>query len=208
MDVEPVGLLGATLLVQLCVMVLIGITNRVLPQGGRLLLRSHCDQAVLAMALVTVTCVVASDEMFRLTAPMFGDLAASRGLSRNTTFVILFVTDLLLTFRLIYVTGGSKSSPFTALLFLLPTVAIFLREPPVRFLTYAILAAALYCFGLLVDRAYTKKVDILRGEIGGGPPDFSIVRTDTPAHAIVSLGCLAIGIMTGYVTRPLPVPAG
>jgi len=160
------------------------------------------------MALVTVACVVASDELYKLTAPMFGELAASAAFTRDTTFFILFITDLGLVFRLIYVTGGSKNSPFTALLLLLPTVGIFLREPAGRFLLYATLAAALYCLGLLVDRAHRMSIDVLRGEIGGGPPDYSIVRTDTPAHAIVNLGCLAIGTLTGYVTRPLPIPVG
>lgn len=204
-EVQPVGLIGATLVVQLFVMLLITVTNRVLPQGGYLLLRSHCDRAVLGMALLTVACLVASDDLYRLTAPMFGDLAFSGALSRNTTFLVLFISDLLITFRLIQVTGGSKSSPFTAILFLLPTVAIFLREPASRFIPYALLAATLYIVGLLIDRSNDKTVDVLRGALGGGPPDFSIVRTDTPAHAIVNLGCLLIGTATGYVTRPLPV---
>lgn len=207
MDVQPVGLLGATLAVQLCVMLLVAVTNRVLPQEGRLLLRPSCDQAVLWMALTTVFCIVASDDLYRLTAPMFGDLAFSGALSRDTTFGALFVTDLLLVFRLIHVTGGSKSSPFTGLLFLLPTVAIFLREPPTRFLSYAALTAILYCLGLLIERSPGGPVDILRGALSGSPPDYSIVRTNTPAHAIVNLGCLAIGITTGYVTRPLPIPS-
>ncbi|MBX3609169.1 MAG: hypothetical protein KF871_04670 [Hydrogenophaga sp.] len=157
------------------------------------------------MALITVGCVVASDELYRLSAPVFGELAFSGGLSRNTTYFVLFVADLLITFRLIQVTGGSKTSPFTAILFLLPTVAIFLREPASRFLFYAALAGGLYLIGLLIDRSHDRPVDILRGEIGGAPPDYSILRTDTPAHAIVNLGCLLIATATGYVTRPVPL---
>lgn len=208
MNIQPVGLLGATLAVQLCVMILIAITNRVLPQEGRLLLRSSCDQAVLWMALVTVGCIVASDDLYRLTAPMFGELAFAGALSRNTTFFVLFATDLILIFRLIYVTGGSKASPYTALFFLLPTVAIFLREPPVRFVIYALIAAGLYTLGLRINKVHPSHVDILRGEDGGGSTLYAEVQTDTPAHAIVNLGCLAIGIATGYVTRPGPIPGG
>lgn len=205
MQIQPVGLIGATLTVQLCLLVLIFLTNRVLPQRGLIMLRSRCDRAALVLSLITVACIVVSEELYTFSAPVFGDLAFPKGLPRSWTYLILFLADLFVVFQLIQTTGGSKTSPFTVILFLLPTIAIFLREPPGRFLLYAVVAAALYILGLMLSRPHDTFIDILRGESGGPQMDYSILRTDTPAHAIVNLGCLAIATLTGYITRPVPV---
>lgn len=205
MQVLPVGLVGATLLVQLGILFLIFLTNRVLPFGGAVPIQTKCDKAVLVLSLVTVSCVIFSDDLYKLSAPMFGDLVPISGISRGTTFAVLFVADLVVVFRLIHVTGGSKSSPFTTLLFLIPTLAIFLREPPSRFLIYGLVAGFLYLFGLVVERRGRHEIYIGSSRSQSVNEEYALIKTDTPAHAMINMGCLLIGLVTGYVTRPIPI---
>lgn len=73
-------------------------------------------------------------------------------------------------------------SPFSAVLFMLPALAIFLREPPERFLSYTFGAAVLF---LLVQ------ADI----------EWHAIK-ENPRHRIassfVTLACLALSTMVGY----------
>ena len=181
MQLQPIGLIGATLFIQLCLLALMFITNRMLPERGVVHLRSKCDRATLVLAIVTVACMVASDEMYRAWAPILGDLAFSSGIGRGATYLLLFIVDLVIAFWLVTLTGGSKGSPYTSTLFALPSLAIFLREPPSRFVTYTAIAAIFYVIGLNAERNRLP-IDVLRGE-GYMGPSYSSIRTNTPAHA-------------------------
>lgn len=204
MQLQPIGLIGATLFIQLCLLLLLFATNRMLPERGFVHLRSRCDRATLVLAIVTVACMVASDEMYRAWAPILGDLAFGSGIGRSTTYLLLFSVDLSVAFWLMTLTGGSKNSPYTAILFMLPSLAIFLREPAGRFVFYAALAAIFYGLGLLAESRRLTPMDILRGDSYMGPK-YSSIRTDTPAHATINLGCLFIATVTGFITRPIPL---
>ena len=186
-------------------MLLLFITTRLLPERGFVHIRSNCDFAALILAIITVACMVASDELYRAWSPFMGDLAFAGGVSRSVTFLVLFTTDLMVAFWLITRTGGSKRSPFTTLLFTIPSLAIFLREPPSRFLTYLAVAAMFYLLGLLASRNRLDGIDVLRG--GDDPPGmpYAMKLADTPAHVTVNLGCLFIAAVTGYITRPVPI---
>lgn len=204
MLLQPIGLIGATLVIQLCLLILLFITNRMLPERGHIHLRSRCDRATLSLALITLACMVVSEEMFQTWAPILGDLSPKSGLSRSGTYLLLFLADLGIAFWLISLTGGSKHSPFTGVLLLVPSLAIFLREPAWRFIMYSLFAAGLYSIGLIMSRRPVESIDVLRGESYLGP-NYSSIRTDTPAHATINIGCLFIATVTGYITRPVPI---
>jgi hypothetical protein len=153
---------------------------------------------------VTLGTLVLSDELYQAWSPILGDLAMHNGIARQSTFPILFISDLIGAFWLVAKTGGSKSSPFTSVLLLVPSLAIFLREPAARFILYSTTAGILYLWGLSRLPGGTHDIDVLRG-IGGLQPSFSEIRTDTSAHAITNIGGLLIATLTGFITRPVPI---
>lgn len=204
MQLQPIGLIGATLFIQFCVLLLLVVTIGAFPKRGFVNLRSDCERVVLGLAFVTLGSLVLSDELYKAWSPILGDLAMQHGFSRQSTFPVLFIVDLMGAFWLVTLTGGSKSSPFTSVLLLVPSLAIFLREPALRFILYSVLAAGLYIAGLVVERSNDGGVDVLRG-MEGPVFSYSIIRTDTPAHAIANLGGLIIATVTGFITRPNPM---
>jgi len=136
-------------------------------------------------ALATLACLVFSEAILENSQPAFGELKLS-GLSTWWAFTIVFILDIIGVSFLIFVTGGSRNSPFSSVLFLIPTLAIFLREPPSKFLTYAFLSAVLF---LLTQGDYLEE-RIRRNKNG------------RKAFLIASLGSLVLSIIVGYATRP------
>jgi hypothetical protein len=89
-------------------------------------------------------------------------------------------------------TGGAKGSPFTSVLFLIPALAIFLREPPKHFLGYAAFIGILYVWSLARERLDD---DDPMEEATRGAVNLS--------HGVVNVTCLAVAMLTGYITRPV-----
>jgi hypothetical protein len=139
-----------------------------------------------AFSLVTLGLLIFSDDVLFYSRPVFGDIVFP-SISRNSAFLIVFSLDILSAAALVLVTGGAKDSPFAAILFALPALAIFLREPPQRFLSYTFVAAVLF---LLVQ------VELEMSEPIRNNPNQKI------AHSFVTLACLGLTTMVGYATRP------
>ena len=136
-------------------------------------------------ALVTIGLLIFSEDVVLSSRPVFGDIELP-SISKDTAFLVVFSVDLLGAAFLILLTGGSKDSPFSAILLVLPALAIFMREPPQRFLSYTFVAAVLF---LLVQ------ADLAWRTI-----------QENPYHRItfmfVTLSCLGLSTMVGYATRP------
>jgi len=96
--------------------------------------------------------------------------------------LITFGADLACLWILIATTGGSFNSPFRPVLFLLPSIAIFLQEPASRVLTY--LAGSLAIF------TYTFKVPLPSMDAR----DRSRYRV---ANSLVSIACLVLAVYIG-----------
>jgi hypothetical protein len=137
-------------------------------------------------ALVTFAALAFSEDVLSTSQPVFKDISLP-SLSRDIAFLFVFALDLIGATYLIWITGGSRNSPFASLLFFLPTLAIFLREPPQRFLSYAFAAAILFILAQM-DRHW---------------PSVEDNPYNRRAHTVVSLGCLALSTMAGYATRPM-----
>lgn len=152
-----------------------------------LLATKNLPSLVLAFALVTLACLAFSQDFILLSKPAFGDVEFP-SLLREDGFLIVFVLDIIGAGLLMGLTGGSKDSPFAAVLFALPALAIFLREPPYRFFLYTALAVLLF---LAFPRPNSAGKAIL----------------ENPKHIVsfqlVTLGCLALSSLVGYATRPL-----
>lgn len=141
---------------------------------------------VLGFSLITLACLAFSQDFVLLSKPAFGEVDFP-SLPRDDAFLVVFVLDIVGAGLLMGITGGSKDSPFSAVLFALPALSIFLRETPARFFIYTALAVTLF---LLFPRPNTAGKAVL----------------DNPKHILafqlVTLGCLALSSLVGYATRP------
>lgn len=191
---QPVNLTMAFAVTQLFLLVIVFFGILVLRAGERKLsvysesprpaTRTH-PVLFAGFALLTLGLLIFSEEVLFYSKPVFGDVELP-GIGRTNAFLFVFALDILGASFLIRITGGSKNSPFGAVLFTLPVLSIFLREPPGRFLWYTFAVAALF---LLVQ------VDMARRDIEENP-------NHRAAFSFVTLGCLALSTMVGYATRP------
>jgi hypothetical protein len=189
---EPVSLATAFVLTQLLLLALVFLGAFLLKSGE---LRPTVYQRMPALnlyglvagfTLLTLALLVFSEDMLSISRPVFGDLQFP-SISKSHAFLIVFLADLFGAAILIRLTGGSLISPFSPILFVLPALAIFLREPPGRFLTYAGLTAYFFIqAGWGLTHSYIQNNRMYR-----------------LTFYVVTLGCLAISTMVGYVTRPV-----
>lgn len=148
---------------------------------------SRLPSMVLGFSLLTLACLVFSRDFVLLSQPMFGDVPFPAW-SREVAFFAVFALDILGAGFLVAITGGMKGSPFSAVLFALPALSIFLRETPLRFAIYTGLVALLFL------------------SFSGSNP-WSAGVLENPKHVLalrlVTLGCLALSSLVGYATRPV-----
>jgi len=140
---------------------------------------------VFGFALLTLGVLVFSEDVLLFSKPVFGDLDFP-SISKPTAFLVVFILDLLGAAILIGVTGGSRDSPFGAILFALPALSIFLRESPTRFFSYTIGAAILF---ILVQSDEETTV-------------FSNNPSYKTSFTWVTLLVLGLSTLVGYATRP------
>ena len=142
---------------------------------------------LLGFALVTLACIAFSQDFVLLSRPVFGDLEFP-SLAQSDAFLVVFTLNIFGAGLLMNVTGGAKDSPFAAVLFALPALAIFLREPPGRYFTYTAFAVVLFL-------AFQK------------PRGLGAAVVQNSKHQatfnFVTLGVLALSTLVGYVTRPV-----
>lgn len=141
---------------------------------------------VFGFALVSLACIVLSQDFVLLSRPAFGNVEFP-AFARSDAFLIVFLLDIVGAGLLIGTTGGSKDSPFSAVLFALPALSIFLREDPSRFFFYTGLTVVLF---LLLRHP---------GAIGRATLENPRLQA---SFQTVTLGCLALSTLVGYATRP------
>lgn len=195
-SIQPLNVAAATLLVQLMFMLLLSITasiyhsQRSLPYSrvslDRIVLPSRQlrRSPTLFVALCSFLVLLLSDDLYSIWSPLFQGVGINT-FSSTTAIGIVFIVDLGLVAYLLGASGGSRSSPFLTSLFTLPALAIFLRLPPNMFFTYAAIASAIY-FVLLV-------------------PAFDRDQPGQSAAAFMNIACLLLSMVTGYITRPVPI---
>ena len=84
-------------------------------------------------------------------------------------------------------TGGSENSSCTSMLLTIPALAIFLRLSASTFIALAIFSALMYVVLLYPFR------------------DSDIKVKGVPAKAFMNVYCLALSMVTGYITKPIPI---
>ena len=134
--------------------------------------------------LFTLGCLVLSDGMSNQWRPLFNSLA-SRGLSWSLALLMVFLVDIGFVAWLIFKTGGGIDCPFQPVLFLLPTLALFLRESSSWVVLYSVLVGLAFVILVVDPRCHDRE---------------ETERNRLPL-LIVTLMCLALGSFIGIFTR-------
>jgi hypothetical protein len=168
--------------------------------NGKLTTRGSHSTLVFWL-LLTIVVIVMGEDLYAQWSPVLGDVELP-SIPREAAFVAVFILDIIFVTILILRTGGAKASPFTSILFLLPTLAIFLREPAGRFLAYSIGVGLIYVSMLKVSYSAT-------GRLGNHPPSARIPadgQADEVTHdwatRWTNIACLALATLIGYITQP------
>lgn len=191
-NLKPVNVAGATIVVQLCLLTIIALAIRVENQTEVESRRDRKQRAyglTVVLAILSLVAVALSADFYQVWSPLMGDVYLPT-IGRSGAFMIVFMLDIGATIILINWTGGSRSSSFTSMLFLIPALAIFLREPPWKFILYAFIVGVYYFFTCIDRGRYRMPF--------GWTEDGSL-----QSHRVVNIGCLALAMLTGYITRPV-----
>ena len=185
---------SGTLLSQVFVLVILALGAALLSQPyGRLRERSRIPlpshpALILGMTLFTLVPLLLSHGFAPAWRPLVGTLAPS-AISDGSTMLIVLVVDVLGLSVLVAATGGSQQSPFQAVYFLLPTLALFLRQSPTRVLVTA--AVVFASFSVLMGPRHFHN-----GHGYGGD------RHNAVSYWFVSMASLAVAVYIGLATTP------
>ncbi len=135
---------------------------------------------VIAFSLITTGALFFSEPYSNLWRPLFGDFGVF-SIQYSHALLVTFLVDIGAIFWLSSLTGGANS-PFTPVFFILPALAIFLREGFGRVVLYVFLISAFFTWGLFQDTPSTSKHRL--------------------AYWIVSISSFVLATVVGYVTRP------
>lgn len=140
---------------------------------------------LLALLLLSLGLLAFSTTFSSSWLPLLGHTSAT-GFPPGFALSITFLADILVVSRLVYATGGSINSPFQPTFFLIPTLAILLREPTYWVVAYTCLVALL--FWLLLP-PYRER----------HPDHEKRIRI---AYGVVSIASLFLAMLVGLLTRP------
>ena len=99
---------------------------------------------ILISALVTLGFLVFSDEFASIWKPLFHSFSSFPTLRAPSAMLIMFTIDIITVAYLVKLTGGSRISPFSPIFFILPALAIFLRESFGRLTFYVLFVSFIY----------------------------------------------------------------
>lgn len=202
--INTVNITGAALLTQFLLTIIMFVAAALVRQGEGYI--SHNSPSVhqavhrlpwiiLGSALITVGCLVFSDEFTTVWKPLFGGNASSPTIRSSNATLIMFVIDIACVAYLVRYTGGSRVSPFSPIYFILPGLAIFLREPYSRIVFYIVAVAVVFVLSLINSL-------IKYGE-DFYPGSYQQTEAISYAYSFVSIACLVLTTIIAYVTRPI-----
>jgi hypothetical protein len=190
--IGPINIGGGALISQISIIAILFVGSLILRPAadtGRLGERHPYHNfawIILAFALVTLIPLTFSELISGSWRPLLG-LGGNVGFSRAGAMAVMFLGDTLCVTILVGRTGGSSESPFQALYFLLPPLAIFLREPLGRLLLYVSLLSLSFTFFIFRPEPQTRFVNT--------NPWFRM------AYWFVAIASFMLATYIGYVTR-------
>lgn len=182
---SPVSITAAALIMQFSIILIMAFGAAVLAFRSAFTSPGMAP-LILLLAIITLGVLMFSDALSTTWAPLFGS-SSFNGLKWSTSLYIVFLIDVIAVAILVMLTGGSMASAFTPIYFIIPPLAIFLRESDSRIVGYLVLVILLFTINY-------------RGRYERGVDEESGTRW---AFWLVSVLCLTLATYIGYVTRPL-----
>ncbi len=191
-SIQPLNVAAATLLVQVLLLTILGTGGRLYRARLWNVPPGHYDgppgalrtTPLTFLTLVSFTLLLLTDDLYGIWSPLFHGVGISTFTS-STAILLVYLLNLWAVGYLMFKTGGSRSSPFTSVLFTVPALAIFLRMPPWAFMTIAVFSGLIYLVLLA--------------------PHLSRTQPSQAPAAFLNIACLVLAMLTGYVTRPVPI---
>lgn len=156
--ITPINITSAAMITQFCIVTIIFLAILILRwgEGYMFFYRERIDPAkflviLLTFTLITMGIINFSDGYSATWTPLFSGLAF-RGISWSKAISLVFICDIILISILVSKTGGSVVSCFSPLYFIIPALAIFLREPLSRILLYVFLLTLSFSLNLFFQR--------------------------------------------------------
>jgi hypothetical protein len=183
--VQPITIAAGAFVAQICVIgiLFIGLQCLEQPHSGQLGYSRWVippgATIILLVAVITLSVLSLSASLQRAWAPLVGGNAPNP-IPDSFAMVLLFVGDIVGVSLLVAGTGGSQGSPFQAVFFLIPTLAIFLHEPPIRVIVYTVISGLSFTL-LMVE---------------------SSRATNRFAYWLVSITSLALAVYIGISNAP------
>lgn len=197
--IQPTTLAGASIVIQVCLLFISFVTLWLLTKSysARAAARDSYSSLV-AWLLLTLVVILMGEDLYVTWGPILGHIHIPN-IPRDSAFFAVFLLDIFFITILILRTGGTKRSPFTSVLFLLPSLAIFLREPTGRFLFYSLMVGGLY---VLVLRRSLQKANADFDRSAYDALSKADEQVDDRATVWTNVTCLALVTLIGYITQP------
>jgi hypothetical protein len=188
--VRPVNVVVAATMTQILLIVVLVIGAAILSRGERTSLGGYSVRFswfILLLFLVTMGALVFSQELTPIWQPLFGGVVFP-SLPSAAALFLMFTLDILCVAALVWMTGGSQRSAFSAIFFILPALAIFLRQSLWLLVVYVTLVGGL--FSVTLGTSEHNRLYVQRNQM------------HPLAYWFVAISCLALTTFVGYVTRP------
>jgi len=142
---------------------------------------------ILISTFITLGPILVTDSFAATWGPAYG-ATSHFGLGIGSVKLWVFVVDILMTSWIISKTGGWKFSPFPALPFNIPVIAILLGESGIRVGVYVCLISSIYGLSLFIGRSHFAGVKAGRAE-------------DDVSLWVVTVLALTLTTLIGVLTR-------
>ncbi len=198
-QVQPTTLAGASIVIQVFLLSISFVTLKLLSKSYKARAAAIASYSSLVVwLLLALVVILMGEDLLSQWGPLLGKLSPPP-IPRDFAFMAVFILDIIFVTVLILRTGGTKLSPFTSVMFLLPSLAIFLREPVGRFLFYSLAVGVVYVV-LLRSTLKSQTTDFDRS--GYDAPSRSDEQVDDRATIWTNITCLALATLIGYITQP------
>ncbi|MFH1080481.1 MAG: hypothetical protein V1766_09520 [Pseudomonadota bacterium] len=181
----PTNITGAALIAQFSILLILAAGSAILSFDNANTTR--ITPFILVLALISFGVLFFSDEFSKLWSPLFRGTSFS-GIKWSLSILLVFIANILVVSILVRFTWGSIVSPFTPVYFMLPALAIFLRESGGRIIIYLTLVILLFTLNFQ---------NIYLNENGRSSRHIQ-------AYWVISVACFVLITYVGYITRPSP----
>lgn len=191
-QVSPANITAAAVVMQFCLSAIIFVGALWVIRQEKKFDRFYPDRPnigryaafLIAFSLISIGLLIFSDQFSGFWKPLSGEVSFSF-VVWSRALLLVFCLNIICAAVLVQVTGGSYRSPFTAIYFILPALALFLRESPQRIVFYALTVSVLFVLGIIM-RSQGPELD---------------ENTYMGAYGLVSVGCLMLSVVIGFITR-------